>query len=265
MEFVSLARERFEAGRLSKSQFYSAAKFVDGHVRLLWSKTRYFANDMPPSPIPTIEETMEPLPNSGQKRALNDFSLGTDAFADMPHSARFRTSSPNPDSAMDAEVEEVNIGRTNNFLRPTSVPLRRQSVGHLPSRGLPVTPTPNDNVEKWLQTATPSPAADPETPALSQSRLHVRAALIKAKERDSAQQREIEELKQRLEQDANAALEAATAAIRFAHRASKLVRCVEAKQPQEWEIDAQQSSQRRRRLFHDIQQRQKAVICKTRR
>ena len=213
MEFVSLARERFEAGRLSKSQFYSAAKFVDGHVRLLWSKTRYFANDMPPSPIPTIEETMEPLPNSGQKRALNDFSLGTDAFADMPHSARFRTSSPNPDSAMDAEVEEVNIGRTNNFLRPTSVPLRRQSVGHLPSRGLPVTPTPNENVEKWLQAATPSPAADPETPALSQSRLHVRAALIKAKERDSAQQREIEELKRRLEQDANAALEAATAAI----------------------------------------------------
>ena len=88
---------------------------------------------MPPSPIPTVEEIMEPLPNSGQKRHLNDFSLATDAFADMPHTARFRTSSPNPDSAMDAKVEEVNIGRDHHFLGPTAIPQRRKSLGTLPS------------------------------------------------------------------------------------------------------------------------------------
>ena len=146
MGFVSLARERFEAGRITESQFASAAKYVNGNVRKLWNKTRYFANDMPPSPIPTVEEMMEPLPKSGQKRNLNDFSLATDAFADMPHTARFRTSSPNPDSAMDAEVEEVTIGRNNHFLRPTTAPLQRQSVGNLPPRGLPATLTLTNNV-----------------------------------------------------------------------------------------------------------------------
>ena len=124
MGFVSLARERFEAGRISESQFLSAARYVNGNVRKLWNKTCYFAKDMPPSPIPTVEEIMEPYPKSGQKRNLNDFSLATDAFADMPHAARFRTSSPNPDSAMDAEVEEVTVGRDNHFLRPNAVPLR---------------------------------------------------------------------------------------------------------------------------------------------
>ena len=242
MEFVSLARERFEAGRLSKSQFYSAAKFVNSHVRHLWSKTRYFANDMPPSPIPTVEEIMEPLPMSGQKRALNDFSLGTDAFADMPHSARFRTSSPNPDSAMDAEVEEVTVGRNNNFLRPTSIPLRRQSVGALPPRGLPSTPTPSDNVEKWLQGATPAPtmtsaATKPETPALSRSHLNIRAALIKSKEIETAQQQEIEGLKRRLNTDANAALEAATAVIQ--QREKEVQEKVTAEANRRYEVEAE--------------------------
>ena len=207
MDFVSLARERFDTGRLSEDQLRSMARFVNSHIRDLWNKTRYFAHDMPPSPIPTVEEIMEPLPNSGEKRPLNDFSLATDAFADMPQTARFRTSSPNPDSAMDAEVQEVNVGSNHHFLRPTAIPHRRQSVGNLPSRDLPNTPMLSTNVEKWLQknnmgpTTSPIPtsaATETETPGLSQSRLHVRAALIKSREKEEAQQREIEELKQRL-------------------------------------------------------------------
>ena len=131
--------------------------------------------------------------------------------------------------------------------------------GNLPPRGLPATPTLTNNVESWLQNngAAIPPTTTPEAaePQLSQTQLNLRAALLKSKEREAAQQREIEELRQRIKKDAEAALEAATIAIQ--QREKEVNEKVTAEANRRYEVEAE----RHRAAMDKIIQEKTAAIA----
>ena len=193
VNYVTLARGKFDEGLISRGELQMVANSLRPMTKT-WNATRYFDNDngYDKKPFPTADDVMKPVPQTGVKRQINDFSINTDVLLLSPANNRFRSSSPNP--ANDDVAEIVPDGNLLVMPPPSN---RRRSLGAIGGNGRAL-PTPNnDHVTAWVNQqngATPSPLLPPHRygPASAARRAASKKEVEEAK-------KEVQEMKTRLD------------------------------------------------------------------
>ena len=98
-EYVRYARELYGNGRITSETLDAAASALDKMTEC-WEKTAYVTKNNPNHALrmPTKDDVLKPLPQSGEKRNISDFSVATGTLSLFPPSKGPlpRTSSPNP-------------------------------------------------------------------------------------------------------------------------------------------------------------------------
>ena len=95
VDYVDLAREKHDLKLISDENLRGVATSVDNMANT-WNKTRYFhtVHGYAANPLPSREDVFKPLPKTGSKRQVNNFSINTDVNVNSPAGQRIRSSSP---------------------------------------------------------------------------------------------------------------------------------------------------------------------------
>ena len=107
VDYVDLAREKHDQKLISDENLRGVATSVD-NMGKTWSRSRYFhtVHGYGANPFPTREDVFKPLPKTGSKRQVNDFSINTDVNVNSPAGQRIRSSSPYHEGLV---VEDINV------------------------------------------------------------------------------------------------------------------------------------------------------------
>ena len=206
VDYMNLARRKHEAGHINDTQLASVASSLDIMAKT-WRATAYVDDTLgyDAQPFPTRADALRPSQRVGNKRDLNDFSIGTEVLGEYPPTNRFRSSSPNPTAeGVNVAVEIIPPGE--NLQIPHVPPTRRQSLGAIGGRprGLPASPAPRQqDVAAWVNEVAPSPPSSSELQAPTLNVMLRNSAQKKAME---MAQKENKDLKFRLlqaDEDAN--------------------------------------------------------------
>ena len=204
VDYVDLAREKHDQKLISDENLRGVATSVD-NMGKTWSKSRYFhtVHGYGANPFPTREDVFKPLPKTGSKRNVNNFSVNTDVNLNIPAGQRIRSSSPSHDGEIhdDINVSEVVPEQVAGAYLP--VPGAVQSTPAITVAAPPVqnlidvqTPLSISNVARWAGQAgegSASPATPDYRPPLGPSHLN-----RQFRHETQRVKKENEELKQKL-------------------------------------------------------------------
>ena len=97
VDYMNLARRKHDDGHIDGTQLASVASSLDIMAKT-WKATAYIDDTLgyDAQPFPTRADALRPFQGVGNKRDLNDFSIGTEVLGEYPATHRFRSSSPNP-------------------------------------------------------------------------------------------------------------------------------------------------------------------------
>ena len=183
VEYVDLAREKHDQKLISDENLRGVATSVD-NMGKTWSRSRYFhtVHGYGANPFPTREDVFKPLPKTGSKRNVNNFSVNTDVNVLSPAGQRIRSSSPSHNGEINDDINVSEVVPEQIAGAFLTVPGAVHSTPAVTVQPPPVqnlaevnTPLSVSNVARWAGNAADG-AASPATPAymppLGQSHLN---------------------------------------------------------------------------------------------
>ena len=206
VDYMNLARRKHDDGHIDGTQLASVASSLDIMAKT-WKATAYIDDTLgyDAQPFPTRADALRPFQRVGNKRDLNDFSIGTEVLGEYPATHRFRSSSPNP-TTEGANIAVEIIPPGENLQIPYVPPTRRQSLGAIGGRprGLPATPDARQqDVVAWVNEVAPSPPPSSELQTHNLNAMLRNSAQKKAMEMAQKENKDLKLRLLRADEDAN--------------------------------------------------------------